>query len=70
MRQRARQAYLFWEIRLREATMESTYTSATEGGICRMSTAHGTSNLHTRTGQEMLRPMAWRNLTGKKQFRV
>lgn len=27
--------------------MESTYTSATEGGICRMSTAHGTSNLYT-----------------------
>ncbi len=49
MRQHAHQAYLFWEIRLREATMESTYTSATEGGICRMSTAHGTSNLHTIT---------------------
>lgn len=40
--------------------MERTYTSATEGGICLISTAHGMSNLQTRTDQEILCLLAWR----------
>lgn len=39
-------AYLVWEARLSAVAMVSTYTSATDGGICLMSTAQGTSSLN------------------------
>ena len=39
-------AYLVWEARLSAVAMVNTYTSATDGGICLMSTAQGRSSLH------------------------
>lgn len=42
-------AYLVCEARLRAVAMVSTYTSATDGGMCLISTAQGTSSLNIHT---------------------
>ena len=41
--------YLVCEARLRAVAIVSTYTSATDGGMCLISTAQGTSSLNIHT---------------------